>query len=310
MYDSVSVSVIPAGVGTRGVRLRGGAGADRLSGSVGVDLIAGESGSDTLAGEGGNDTLEGSDGGSARTADDLDGGEGIDTVSYAERRTPVSVTIGGAGNEEKLTSIESVTGGEGDDVLVGDSGNNTLSGGPGKDTLRGGAGADVLKGGGRKTTDRLYGDDGDDQLDGGEGRDRLEGGAGNDDLSLDNRAGTTKCGPGQDTITYARARDLVPADCEEVDLGTFRVFGPPRRVSRTSLRANCKLPADFDPEADDIDRIKLYKGRRLLGRSRHIRRDGRVAIRLNRIGRRQARRGAAIVVGSEFGDFSYSVRIR
>ena len=43
-----------------------------------------------------------------------------------------------------LNSIESATGGSGNDALTGDAGPNTLDGGPGRDTLDGGPGNDTI----------------------------------------------------------------------------------------------------------------------------------------------------------------------
>ncbi|SMC46565.1 beta strand repeat-containing protein [Sporomusa malonica] len=62
-----------------------------------------------------------------------------------------------------------ISGGEGDDVLLGGVSSNTLYGNKGNDTINGGAG-----------DDNLFGQDGNDILDGGSGNDYLEGGAGND----------------------------------------------------------------------------------------------------------------------------------
>ena len=65
-----------------------------------------------------------------------------------------------------------ITGDDGDNVIVGWHGKDILSGGAGNDTLWGGNGDDILNG-----------DDGDDVLNGENGNDILNGGAGNDTLN-------------------------------------------------------------------------------------------------------------------------------
>jgi Ca2+-binding RTX toxin-like protein len=71
-----------------------------------------------------------------------------------------------------IVNVANVTGGAGDDILVGNAGDNLLDGGAGNDILKGMAGADVLIGG-----------SGDDILDGGANRDLLIGGKGHDQLT-------------------------------------------------------------------------------------------------------------------------------
>jgi RTX calcium-binding nonapeptide repeat (4 copies) len=82
-----------------------------------------------------------------------------------------------------------VSGGEGNDVLIGSAGIDSLNGGPGRDTIEGGAGqvrrgrtllGDVLVGG--PDGDILRGGPGPDRLLGGGGADRLDGGGASDVL--------------------------------------------------------------------------------------------------------------------------------
>ncbi|WP_295531335.1 calcium-binding protein [Novosphingobium sp. Chol11] len=85
-------------------------------------------------------------------ADTINGGDGIDTVSYLGSS---GVTIGldgaaGSGGEaqgDRLSNIETLQGSDQDDLLWGNSGANTVYGMAGNDTLRGDAGADWLDGG-------------------------------------------------------------------------------------------------------------------------------------------------------------------
>ncbi|MDD5049138.1 MAG: hypothetical protein PHH09_09440, partial [Methanoregulaceae archaeon] len=128
--------------------LRGGSGNDILDGGAGNDFLEGESGDDILKDSGGNDYL--------------DGGFGSDTVSYEGVAADLNVDLTlleeqdtlGAGLD-LLKSIENLTGGSGDDVLIGDSDDNILIGGAGIDTLIGGLGADTLIGG--AGADLIYG---------------------------------------------------------------------------------------------------------------------------------------------------------
>jgi beta-glucanase (GH16 family) len=133
--------------GTANDTLAGDSGANRLDGGDGNDALCGLAGDDLLLGGGGDDSMQGGDG-----TDTYDGGAGSDTVSYsaASKSLFVDLTAGIANfsdGSEQLVSIESVTGGKGNDTLVGDSGANRLHGGAGNDVLRGLAGDDVLDGG-------------------------------------------------------------------------------------------------------------------------------------------------------------------
>ncbi|ACT47693.1 retention module-containing protein [Methylotenera mobilis] len=74
-----------------------------------------------------------------------------------------------------------ITGGDGDEILLGGNTNDTLIGGGGNDVLIGGAGNDTLLGG--TGADRLEGGSGNDILNGGTGNDILIGGTGNDTLT-------------------------------------------------------------------------------------------------------------------------------
>jgi Ca2+-binding RTX toxin-like protein len=84
----------------------------------------------------------------------LDGGAGIDTVSYSLAAAAVTVSLaisaaqatGGSGSDT-LVNIENLVGSAYADRLTGDGLANRLNGGAGNDTLNGGAGADTLIGG-------------------------------------------------------------------------------------------------------------------------------------------------------------------
>lgn len=167
----------------------------------------------------GNDYLIGQGG-----ADNLIGGDGIDTAMYhistegiTARLWDASANAGDAAGDW-YSGVENLSGTYYDDILAGDSadntlrgltgddtisgaaGNDTLFGNEGVDTLYGGDGNDLIMGGqdgdemfGDAGVDEIYGDEGDDLLSGGVGDDFLHGGAGNDDYSFGR-------GDGADTV--------------------------------------------------------------------------------------------------------------
>ncbi len=153
--------------------LDGGIGADRLHGGVGVDTVSYSRSNEAVTvylwkgtGEGGHaegdvivnvENVVGSDYGdmlgSDAGANRLDGGAGLDTVSYSGSDEAVTVDLeagtvaGGHAEGDVIVNIENVTGSGYGDVLGGNSGANRLSGSGGGDVLEGRAGADRLDGG-------------------------------------------------------------------------------------------------------------------------------------------------------------------
>ncbi|WP_096787764.1 calcium-binding protein [Rhodobacter sp. CZR27] len=156
-------------------RLYGGTGDDRLYGGSGNDLLQGDAGNDTLDGSSGLDTLFGGLGDDvlyASSAFRVDGGAGIDTVSfYAYATLDVRLDLTTAqdtGDGRKiLIGVENVTGGHYGDVITGNAANNRLMGEGGADLLTGQGGTDTLSGG--TGADTLVGGAGNDWLDGGDG---------------------------------------------------------------------------------------------------------------------------------------------
>lgn len=148
--------------------IRGGGGLDVLSGLDGADWIDGEGGDDILNGGEGNDILisgagvatvltflngnEGDDvlyAASGGIAENFDGGDGIDTVSFFYRDRAVDVRLGVESIPllDTIRNVEHVFGTRFDDSIRGDSNDNALSGGAGADNLSGGEGNDLLVGG-------------------------------------------------------------------------------------------------------------------------------------------------------------------
>ena len=177
-------------VGALGIdELVGGAGDDSLDANVGGvagDIVRGGPGDDALTGatvmegEGGSDLLI-----AVPCEETIDGGPGIDSVSFARMQQGVEATLGGTAGfapgpgliggcgfggpppTQISRSVESIEGSAFDDLLDGDSGPNIILGRGGEDTIHGGGGADFLVGGlgldsihGAGGADRLYARDG------------------------------------------------------------------------------------------------------------------------------------------------------
>jgi hypothetical protein len=227
--------------------LLGGAGDDRLVGPEAVGArFAGGLGDDELTGGSLPDRFEsnrrdGSDtmaGGGPPPLLDAHYYPGYDEVAY-ERSRAVRVVLDGMPNDgaraehDNLLSIEGVSTGAGNDVVIGTAGPEYIFGGAGRDLLRGGGGADRLVGGDRISTrrdipigsaDRLYGgavpdvvdgEGGHDLLAGGSGRDTLDGGRGRDRIrSGDTDRDWVMCGRGFDGLA-ASAGDVVMRGCEQ-----------------------------------------------------------------------------------------------
>ncbi|MFN4242063.1 MAG: calcium-binding protein [Tepidisphaerales bacterium] len=131
--------------------------------------------------------------------------------------TPARVS-GGDGNDLLLGS-------EGEDTLIGDGGNDRLYGGAGHDLLVGGSGHDDLRG--DAGDDQLFGNKGNDQLDGGSGSDFLDGGTGHNrlvDYATVGEINTFVGGKGRNRI-FGTTTDLF----EDIDLWEdVLVLVPPR----------------------------------------------------------------------------------
>ncbi len=149
---SLAAGSVVSGVGERGVAQDTGAGRDTI---LNVENLTGTRFADRLTGNAGANVLDGGGG-----SDVLDGGKGIDTLSFASQAAAVSVSLAaqGAAQTYRLGQVldargfENLTGGIGDDVLMGDERANTITGGRGDDVLTGDAlgrigGLDMLVGG-------------------------------------------------------------------------------------------------------------------------------------------------------------------
>ena len=160
--------------------LYGGKKFDVLHGRNGNDLLEGFQGNDALYGDQQNDTLQGGKGN-----DILNGGMGYDRLieSGDVNFTLTNTKLEGQGRDA-ISQIESAH-------LAGGAGNNTIdaSGATKIETkLTGGAGNDILMG--SQMSDSIYGGAGKDVLYGEMGRDTLVGGAKADIFVLESAMGT------------------------------------------------------------------------------------------------------------------------
>ena len=163
-----------------------------LSSGTTIENVISGALSDTLTGNSLNNVLTGGAGddtylfntntalGSDNVVDTL----GIDSLSFVGSTADVAVNLGLTTAQTvnsnltltlgSATALENLSGGLGDDTLIGNALNNTLSGGDGDDILTGGTGNDVLQGGDGKNI--LIGGSGADTLTGGTDEDLLIGG--------------------------------------------------------------------------------------------------------------------------------------
>jgi Ca2+-binding RTX toxin-like protein len=232
-----------------------------LLGNAGNDILGAGGGNDQLDGGAGDDTLAGGDG-----ADAITGGDGADTANYTSSNAGVRVVLDGkpgdgAPGENDSVDTENVTGGGGDDVLIGNGGPNALAGGAGNDRILGGKGADVL-----------------------------DGGAGDDIIqSLDGEKETVSCGDGEDGTVSDRAD--VRTDCDYIKYRPVAASSTALHVSKGAVRA----PVRCSPATAEgcRGRMSLKAGRTTLGTITYRLTSGRrwvARIKLSRKGSRYVAR--------------------
>lgn len=212
--------------GTRGGQFEGGPGDDLLVGASGSDALYGGGGRDVLRGGPGADTLNDGDERSLAftpalglmrrpvDADDLDGGEGNDTVDYGFRLRGVDVDLrrasgnGAPGENDRIADFENVTGTGGSDRLIGTDGPNHIRGVGSGATPEG----DVIRGLG-----------GDDDISAGDGA-HVDAGRGDDTIQhfagkrRATRPARVRCGSGRDVVIYPTPYLTTSATCEGLKL--------------------------------------------------------------------------------------------
>ena len=259
--------------------VNGGAGEDEITigrlGSDGVNTVDGGPDDDTI------------DAGRAGEGDDIAGGSGIDTVTYASHAA-VTVTLDGANNDgtgdeqdNVRPDVEKVVGTGGGDTLIGSGGDDTLDGAGGTDRLEGLGGGDTLIGG-LGTNDATFGGEGDDTI---MLRDGLvnacpSGGSGTNTQDVDlidlNRiigpASIPRC------ISLIRApflpRDIIVGGA--VDEGpNVRMSVPPPAVRDAGVRVRLACPAALRKPCAGSLRVFTFRGTSPLGRIAYSVRPGR-----------------------------------
>ena len=249
------------GTGLGDDTIMGGSLADQLSVGGGANSVDAKAGDDTVSY-------------TARDANTLRGGEGIDTLIvsnsiYFIARGDGTVDDGGLsdilGFERYVLSgsdfADFATLGAKNDAFIGGRGSDTAFGNEGADTLSGEAGDDWLEGGAGR--DRLQGGNGNDTIVSDAGLDRVSGGAGDDRVRVfDTAGGAFDGGTGTDLIRFINATDqdlFIDIDNAVVDGGaafalgvTFESFEQLRVL--TDLGDDTVLGGAFD------DRIRVGVG--------------------------------------------------
>jgi Ca2+-binding RTX toxin-like protein len=250
--------------------IAGGAGNDVLNGGpsgTDVDLstsndLRGGDGNDILTGGTGTDVLDGGPG-----ADKMLGGAGSDLVTYASRTLPVTADLDGVADDGETgegdligTDVENLTGGSGNDVLIGNGANNMFNGGPGNDTLTGLAGSDSLTGG--LGNDALSGGDGDDYLLVEGGTNTADGGAGNDTIYLRSMwadqgpdgTSTATGGPGNDLIFSGTGLDKMSGGTG-IDEVSYSFRATPVTADLDGDTGDDGSPGEHDTIAADVENL-------------------------------------------------------
>jgi Ca2+-binding RTX toxin-like protein len=202
--------------------ITGNDGANFIEVSGGIDVAHGGGGTDRLFVDYSNATMSVigtavniTDGGShAVTFDGFENftiytGSGDDTITVGDG---ANVIHSGSGNDT-LTAGNGhnvINAGHGNDTVTAGDGGNHIWGGSGDDTITSGNGNDVIGGG--NGNDTLSGGGGDDVLDGANGNDTISGGAGNDDLIGSRGINIMDGGTGVDTADYSQTIRGVTVD--------------------------------------------------------------------------------------------------
>lgn len=202
MYGDANTNTLFGNAGDD--ELHGRDGNDVLDGGFGDDIAYGGNGNDQFKDIEGNNTFYGEEGDdnfnvnnslSYTSTNILDGGNGVDLVTYFGNPDAIIADLGAGtvdktGNgitDDTLISIENLNATQHDDIITGSDANNRIISHNGDDTVYGGNGDDEIYGRndddvlyGENGFDLLFGENGNDTLHGSSGSDRLNGGNGND----------------------------------------------------------------------------------------------------------------------------------
>lgn len=172
------------------------------------NVMWGNAANNNLTGLEGNDVLDGGAG-----ADTLIGGTGDDTY-WVDNIGDVVIELAGQGNDTVKSTLANYTLGANLEnlILLSGAGNINGTGNEQNNEITGNEGNNVLVGGA-----------GNDTLDGGAGADTLTGGTGDDSYRVDNVGDVIieLAGEGNDTVTSTAGSYTLPANVENLTLGTF-----------------------------------------------------------------------------------------
>ncbi|MFH2130969.1 MAG: hypothetical protein ABIK68_11415 [bacterium] len=258
---------------------------ENVEGSAHDDTLLGNQADNILSGGAGDDHLSGGMG-----RDRFLGGEGSDTVSFdytdpqnAQPAGGIDASLGGSTDQgftrfddDRLDSIENVSGsrsddriqgnladnimdgGAGDDIISSLDGDDDLYGGTGNDRLYGGAGNDILSGG--SGDDLLFGESGSDTFLAGSGNDRIVGGEGEDtyisDQSIENYA-FKQLGENIEITDVATGDVTAVREVEQFQFGdqTFHV----NQIFDLASPVGFDCLASVDLEGDGIESANVYE---------------------------------------------------
>ena len=211
----------------RAPQVDGGPGNDVLHIGDGGGILRGGPGDDQLFGGAGYDSFY--EGDSANGSDTIVGNSSqgpwiSDTVNYRDRRNGVVVDLahpqlhdsGEPGENDTISGIDWVQGGNGDDRLIADDLGDRLDGGAGDDTIVGGRGDDTTYSG--DGADSISGGEGVDTIDAGDANDRIDGGADEDLIDGSRGDDTIVGGRGEDRIYGSAGIDHIDARDRSTDL--------------------------------------------------------------------------------------------
>jgi Ca2+-binding RTX toxin-like protein len=167
-----------------------------VHGNKGDDQLFGGAGAATIFGDAGDDTISGG----AAASSVVDGGAGVDTLSFVGATTGVILDVGAqtVSTGETFSNFERYQGGDLADKFAGSGNSDTLDGGAGSDTINGNAGDDLITD--SSGSNYLRGDDGNDSISGGRDFDDINGNQGAD---------TAHGNDGDDWVVGGKDNDLL-----------------------------------------------------------------------------------------------------
>ena len=226
-------------------RIDGGGGADTITGSVNADVIVGGTGKNILNGQGGNDKFLYE--GLDSGYDTVTGGDGFDIIEGDAEDNNISLRIFGPEH-----GIERIDGGGGVNVIKGDYHHETYDFSATElvniARIDGGGGADTITGSVNA-----------DVIVGGSGKNILNGQGGNDKFLYEGLHS------GYDTVTGGDGFDTIEGDAEDNNI-SLRIFGPGHGIERIDGGGGVNIiKGDYHHETYDFSATELVNIARIDG---------------------------------------------